>query len=90
MQPISSLSKRKTANYDQSRTTTLSTNGLSKIGTSHLSSHKPSTDLVGVPASQSSMSNGDTITSTSRKAINGKQHSSPPRDNSSQLSCSSA
>jgi len=61
-----------------------------KIGMSHHSSHRLLINLVDAPFSQSLTSDGDTTTSTSRKAMNGKQCSLPLKDYSSQQSCSLA
>jgi len=90
MQPTSSLSRKRTANYDQFRTIDPLINGPSKTGTSHLSSHKLSIGLADAPCSQSLTSDRDTITSASKKEMIGKQHSSPLKDYSNQWSCSLA
>ena len=72
MQPTSFLSKRKTVNSDQYKTTVHSTSGQRKTETYPHSSHPSSTDSQDAPYSPNSISDGVTITYTSNWVTNGR------------------
>ena len=87
MQPTSSSSKRKMANFDRYKTTDHSTNGQRKIETYPHSSHPSSTDLRDAPFSPNLTSDGDTTTSVSNQETSGRQPSSRQKGYSNRQSC---
>jgi hypothetical protein len=89
MQPPSSTSKRKMANYTPYKTTADSTNGQSATNHHYPSFPSLSTVSEDAPSTRSSTYDGDTTMSESKTETSGKQLSSPMKDCSNQQSCSS-
>ena len=88
MPQISSLSKRRMENYAQYRTTDQWTSGPRGTEMSPHSFPKSSTTSKDAPCLQSSMYDGDTITSKLKKEMNGRLHSSHLKDSLSPWLCS--
>src|SRR5258708_28189096 len=89
MPQTSSLSKRKTVNSIQFKTTAPSTDGPGKTITFPHSFPKLSTASPVAPSSLNSTYAGNITMSTFKKETNGKWHSSLLRGSSSQQLCSS-